>query len=457
MFAESFLSNLVDGWENVFPQKRTLDRAIEHAVATPCSLGRRTISRTICALDRHNQDWSADYKIFSRSKWEEDELFSPVIPGFFKRYPNRAVPVGFDDTKLPKCGRKIDSAFWQRDPMSPPFHTNLILAQRFLQASVLFPHYLEGDYDARGIPVRFKEAPALKKPGKRADEDKQKEYKEAKKYFNLSTQTLEVMHDIRSEIDDVGGRDRQMISVVDGSFCNKTIFKAPLDRTVLIARCRKDAKLSWPAKPSGRRKYSAEKFTPEKVRKDCNIPWKEAKVWFGGKRRKIRFKEVKNVLWQRGAGLKLLRLFVIAPQPYKRSSNAKTNYRQPAYLLVTDCTTKTKELIQAYFDRWQIEVNHREEKSILGVGQAQVTSLNSVPRHPAFLVASYSMMLLTSIEEFGPGRTDDFIDLPKWRKNAKRPSALDLISLLRKQINEMHSSGYFNKNLSTNLTQYAYT
>jgi len=31
-------------------------------------------------------------------------------------------------------------------------------------------------------------------------------------------------------------------------------------------------------------------------------------------------------------------------------------------------------LIQYYFDRWQIEVNHRDEKSLLGVGQAQVWS-----------------------------------------------------------------------------------
>jgi hypothetical protein len=457
MFSERFHSNLLKGWEDVFTQKRTLNRAIEHAVVTPCSLGQRTISRTICALDRHQQDWSADYKIFSRSKWNEDELFSPVIPNFLNRYPGRAVPVGFDDTKLPKCGRKVSSAFWQRDPMSPPFHTNLIFAQRFLQASVLFPLYLEGDFDARGIPVRFKEAPALKKPGKRAEEAKQKEYREAKKLFNLSTKALEVMCGIRSEIDKAKGDDQQMIAVLDGSFCNRTIFRSDLERTILVARGRKDAKLCKPAEPGGRRKYSTEKFTPEKVRKDSSIPWKQANVRFGGKVREVRYKEVKNVLWQRGAGLNPLRLLVIAPQPYKRSPNARTNYRQPAYLLVTDCKIKTKELIQAYLDRWQIEVNHRDEKSILGVGQSQVTSDNSVHRHPAFLVASYSIMLLSAIEEFGPGRTDDFIDLPKWRRNAKRPSALDMISLIRKEIGEAHFSRPLNKNLVENLSKYAYT
>lgn len=457
MFIERLHSLLHSGWKDVFSQERTLHRAIEHAVATPCSLGRRTISRTICALNRHQQDWSADYKIFSRSKWNEDALFSPVIASYLKRYPTGSVPVGLDDTKIPKSSRKIKSVFWQRDPMSPPFHTNLILAQRFIQASVLFPHYQEGDYDARSVPVRFRESPALKKPGKRSSVAEQKRYNKAKKCFNLSTQTLEVIYDIRSEIDRAGASDRRMLSVLDGSFCNQTIFRADLNRIDLIARCRKDAKLCMPAMPGERRKYSAEKFTPEQIRKNETIPWKKTKVRFGGRIRKIRYKQLIGLLWQRGAALKHLRLIVIAPQPYKLSPHSRTNYRQPAYLLSTDCISPAKVLIQAYMDRLQIEVNLRDEKSILGVGQAQVHSENSVPRHPTFVVASYSMMLLASIEKFGPRRTNDFVELPKWRKNAKRPSALDLITLLRKEINETHIPQYLNKNFSKNLANYAYT
>jgi hypothetical protein len=44
-------------------------------------------------------------------------------------------------------------------------------------------------------------------------------------------------------------------------------------------------------------------------------------------------------------------------------------------------------LLQAYFDRWGIEVNHREEKDILGVGQAQVWNEQSVSNVPALGVA----------------------------------------------------------------------
>lgn len=457
MFAQRLLCLLSTCWQGIFAQKRTLRRAIEHAVATPCGFGRRTISRTICTLDRHQQDWSADYKFFSRSNWAENQLFMPVFDHYLRRYRDGQVAVGFDDTKTPKCSRKNKSVFRQRDPMSPPFHTNLILAQRFIQASVLFPHYREGDHDCRAVPVRFVDAPVVKKPGKGATEAEKKAVLKARCTSNLSTQTVQVMRQVRTDLDTAGGSDRRMVSVLDGSFCNRTTFGATFDRMTLLARCRKDAALCYPADKPGRRKYAEVKFTPEDIRRDETIPWKKVTVFYGGKERRIRCKEVKEVLWQRGAGLKHLRLIIIGAQPYKTSPHAKINYREPAYLLSTDGDSDIGYLIQVYLDRWQIEVNHREEKAILGVGQSQVFSPKSVSRHPAFIVASYSMVLLAAMQQFGLNRTSDFVVLPKWRKRARRPSALDLITLLRKQINETHFSNWLNENFSKNSTLYAYT
>lgn len=54
-------------WKTVFAQIRTCHRAVEHAMAWPTALGRRTISQTLCVAGRSDQDWSADYKLFSRS------------------------------------------------------------------------------------------------------------------------------------------------------------------------------------------------------------------------------------------------------------------------------------------------------------------------------------------------------------------------------------------------------
>jgi hypothetical protein len=181
------------------------------------------------------------------------------------------------------------------------------------------------------------------------------------------------------------------------------------------------------------------------------------RIYFGGKKRRVRYKQVADVLWRRGARQRRLRLLVLAPQPYKVSLHSRTHYHEPAYLLATHPYFGAKLLIQCYFDRWQIEVNHRDEKDILGVGQAQVWSTKSVPRQPAFAVACYSVILLAALQEFGPRRTDDFVPLPKWRKKATRPSALDLITLLRKEINETPGSHETIQKISQNLLPYAYT
>ena len=457
MLLKNFASLLEEGWQPVFAQKRSHHRAIEHALSLPMVLGRRTISRTICSLDRANQDWSADYKLFSRSDWAQEELFAPVVSDYLMRYPRGPISAAFDDTKLVKSGKKIAGTSWQRDPMSPPFHVNFLYGLRFIQASLLFPCYRSGTVGARALPVRFENAPVLKKPGRRATEEERHAYRHLKKQQNLSTQTLRVIEGLRHTLDSEGAGERVLLAVVDGSFCNRTMFRAKLDRVELLARCRKDARLCKSAPQGNRRKYDVEIFTPEQVRKDNQVTWKRAYIHYAGKRRFIRYKVLHPVLWRRGAATKPLRLIVIAPQPYKLSKHSRTNYREPAYLLTSDLSSSLNLLIQYYFDRWQIEVNHRDEKSLLGVGHAQVWSALSIPRHPAFAVASYSMLLLAALRTFGPGRSEEFCPLPKWRKKSSRYSTLDLLTLLRKEINETSVSKYLKPNFAQNLMNYAYT
>jgi len=456
MLLEQLHTLLERGWRGVFSHRRTQDRAIEHAIALPCVLGRRTISRTLCALGRSDRDWTADYRMFSRCDWEAERLFDPVIDEYLDRFRKGPIRVAIDDTKLRKTGRKIPGVGWQRDPLSPPFHVNFMYGLRFLAASILFPHYREGDFPPRGIPVRFQEAPPLKKPGKRATEEARANYRRLQKQINLSTQALELIRGLRRSIDRRHGADRLLLIVGDGSFCNRTIFKAEFDRTCVLARCRKDARLCLPAPLGSRRKYDEHVFTPEQVRQQDD-QWQRAQVYLGGKRRYVRYKETKDVLWKRGAGVRKLRLIVIAPVPYKLSRNSRTNYRDPAYFLTTDSDTETQLLVQACIDRWQIEVNHRDEKDILGVGQAQVRSVKSVPRQPALAVASYSMLLLAALREFGPGRTDNYVMHPRWRKNSKRPSFLDIVTLLRKETTETSISEFLPRNFAQNLTFYADT
>ncbi len=55
-------------------------------------------------------------------------------------------------------------------------------------------------------------------------------------------------------------------------------------------------------------------------------------MFISGSYRQIRYKEVKNVLWQGGAKRRKLRLIVIAPRPYHVSKKGKKYYRKPFWM-----------------------------------------------------------------------------------------------------------------------------
>ena len=98
---------------------------------------------------------------------------------------------------------------------------------------------------ARAIPIRFTQAPCIKKPGKKATDAERKEYKDLSKQYNLSTIFVSEIKQLRSAVDDMGLQNKTIIMSVDGSFCNKTCMNINDPRIVMVARCRKDAKLCF--------------------------------------------------------------------------------------------------------------------------------------------------------------------------------------------------------------------
>lgn len=433
MLLAAFL-DLVSDWRAVFPQQRSYRRAVGHALGSLACLGRRCLSRIIWTNGGQHRSWSGHYFLYSRCQWDPQQLFVPILRRALTWCPGRMVGMAVDDTRLRKSGRLIPGASYQRDPLSPPFHTNFMLGLRFLQTSLLVPLHRGGNVACRALPVRFEEVAVVKKPGKRATPEAWKEFYQTRKRQNLSARFVQTMPRLRAALDAAGGQNKMLVLAVDGSFSNRTVFAASVPGVELIARTRKDAVLCLAASPGSHRFYDTAKFTPEQVRKDDAIVWKTTKLFYGGRRRRVRYKEVPEVLWQGGAKRRPLRLFVIAPTPYRKRKSSRLYYREPAYLLTTAVHGGARALLQIYLDRWQIEVNHREEKDTLGVGQAQLWNPISVPKQPAFAVAAYSALLMAGLQAFGPARGPAFAQLPKWRRKAKRPSCLDLVTLLRQEM-----------------------
>jgi hypothetical protein len=422
-------------WTPAFAQSRSGRRAVEQAVGSLLALGRRTLSRTLWALGRQNQDWSADYKLHSRSGWKTQDLFQPILEQGARFCDDSLLVVAMDDTRIRKTGRKILSASYQRDPLSPKFRFNLMWGLRFLHFSLLVPLYRSGaDVPPRSLPLRFLEVPALRKPGKKASPAEVQAHRQLLKEQNLSRRTVELLRELRQSADAAGLRSRTILAVGDAGFCNRTVLRQPLDRIDILSRTRRDCRLCHAAEPGARRFYSDESFTPDQIRQRESLPWQQVRIFHGGRWRDVRYKEVRSVYWRTGGAKRPLRLLVVAPVPYDSGKGQRKYYREPAFLLTTDLLRSAETLLQSYFDRWQIEVNHREIKDTLGIGQAQLRHSRSVPRQPAMLVAAYSALLLAGIQVFGDTRGEGFPALPKWRRKARRPSCLDLVTVLRQEV-----------------------
>jgi len=121
---------IVSDWGSSFPQQRTFRRALRQALGALVCLGRRCLSRIIWTNGGQHRSWSNEYFLHSRCQWEPQTLFTPVLRRALGYCPGRLVGVAVDDTRLRKTGRSIAQAFYQRDPLSPPFHVNLMLGLR---------------------------------------------------------------------------------------------------------------------------------------------------------------------------------------------------------------------------------------------------------------------------------------------------------------------------------------
>jgi len=428
---------------DAFAQRRTAERARRLGLSQLACLGRHTLTGLLGTCGRQFEDWSGDYRVFSQSPWALDDLFAPVTRGLLDLLPDTApLVLPLDDTILRKSGTKTPGVAYRRDPLSPPFHVNFVRGQRFIQAAGALPAQ-EGPGPARAIPLRFDHVPSVVKPKRSAPPEAWQAYEQARRTQNLSTHAVTLLRGLRQELDERHRAEtRPLVGVVDGSYTNKTVLNGLPERSVLIGRIRKDAKLFHPPCESqqpavgARRQYGDPAPTPEQLRQDESIPWQPVDAFAAGALHTVRVKSMAPVLWKKAGPATPLRIVVIAPVGYRPRKGAKLLYRQPAYLVCTDLALPLESLVQYYLWRWDIEVNHRDEKQIIGVGEAQVRSPHSVDRQPAFAVASYAMLLLAAARVLGPRATEWTLPPPKWQNGQAKPrhTTPELIRQLRSEV-----------------------
>ena len=409
-------------------------RLQRHLLAQLVTLGDHHITGLLCACGRASLDWSSDYRMYSRQRVEPEQLFRQVRTSLLDELPpDQPVVVAVDDTHLRKSGKKVAGAKYARDPLGPPFHTNLIWAQRFLQLSMA----CGSPERARMITIGWQHAPVPHKPRPSASDAERQAHRQACRERSVSQVAAAQLQQTRQWLDSEAQPTRQLWCVGDGGFTNRTVLRNLPQNTIFLGRIRADAKLHFlPRLPEGRtgrrRIYGEVAPTPEQLRHDESIPWTKISVWIGGNQRDVRVKTLGPLRWRAAGGGHDLKLIVIAPLHYYTSPAGKPLYRKPAFLICTAPDAETQVLLQRYITRWDIEVNFRDEKTLLGVGEAQVRDPHAVQNVTATAVAAYAL-LLTAAQSLPLGNQVAFaLPRPKWqRKKPHRATTQSLIQQMR--------------------------
>jgi hypothetical protein len=401
--------------------------------------GRHTITGLLRNQNRIQQDWTADYRFYSEDHFDEDSVFGQLRAQIEQEFPAQAPLVAaMDDSLLRKTGPRIFGSRFQRDPLSPPFQVNFVRGLRILQLSAAVPLGSQGA--ARMIPVDFQHAALPAKPRKNAAPEQWAAYREQRAKMNINLVGRERLAHLRQQMDQSGSSHRPLIVTIDGRFTNGTVLDQIPERTTLIGRVRKDSAFYFPPQeqaPRGRkRKYGARCPTPEQLLKDSTHPWQTVEAFAAGQRYQFRLKTLAPVYSQMDKAAHPLRLVVIEPVPYRRTQSSKLERREPAFLICTDLNLPLWQVVQFYLWRWDIEVNFRDEKTILGVGQAQVRSEASNQNAPALAVAAYSLLLLAAIKTYGAEGKPETFKRPRWykRKPSQRATTSELITQLRYEL-----------------------
>jgi hypothetical protein len=432
------LETLIDACAPAFACRRSFHRARRHWLAQLAGFGRHTISALLRTQNRHQQDWSADYRLYSQDRFADQGVFHHVRHVVEQTLePHAPLVVAMDDSLLRKTGRKIEGVRWQRDPLSPPFHVNFVRGLRVLQISAALP---QGGGAARLVPIDFQHAVLPAKPSRKATPEELELYQQVRAQKNLNRVGAQRVERLRQEMDRGGAGGRRLVVAVDGRFTNRTFLQTIPQRTAIIGRIRKDAVVhELPSSQPGvgrRRKYGKLVETPEQLLKDERLPFETVRAYAAGREHAFQIKRLGPVVVRLDRAARPVQILVIKPLGYRLKKGGKLLYRQPAYLICTDPELALEELLQDFLWRWDIEVNFREEKTLLGVGQAQVRTAASNQNAPALAVSGYALLLLASLKAHGRHGAPDRVPAAKWyrRKATERATTSELINQLRREL-----------------------
>lgn len=388
------LMKLIEAHRPAFRQERVYQRVVALVLAELFAFGRHTVTQLLMALGQTGQDWSAWYRLLSQGRFVYEAISAILFRETLAHVgEDELYVVAGDGTQTPRSSRRMEGAGWLRNLRTPHFMLGIHAAQRWFNGSWLLPD--EKGY-SRAVPLRW--MPAFTEKSRPVAHEPRKEWEAARDFLVW----------VRKQLSATGRDKQQVLMVADGSYDTLKLWQHLPGGVILMARSAKNRVLYHlpPDKQTGRgrkRLYGDRAASPQELWQQRS-GWTHMSLEVRGRTRHLQVR-VHGPFLRKGAAHRPLMLIIVRGK--KRKSQRR---RLPLPFLVnavpTDAGTwglplPVETLLFWMWQRWEVEVAHRELKTTFGLGHKQCWNPQAAVTSVQWSAWVYSLFLLAGYRSWG--------------------------------------------------------
>lgn len=417
------LFELIGRQRDIAEQQRVYERLELLMMSELFVFGRHTVTQLLMGLGLNEQDWSAWYRLFSEERFQYEKASEGILQESLQVVKaDEVYVVAGDATQTARSSRKMEGAGWLRNLRTPPFMVGIHAAQRWFNGSWLIPE--ENGY-SRAVPLRWMPAFTEKSEPKTV---------EALKEWQACVQFLEWL---KAQLEQQQRAGQPILLVGDGHYDNLELWQALPSGVTMLARSAKNRVLYHPPAASmhGNRKYGERAATPQEIWQ-TNKRWQRLQIDVRGRTRHLEVC-VRGVFLRKGAPDTPLFLIVVRGKQ-RQNKFGRTYRRQPLPFLVNAVQNAQGEWILPLpletllfwaWQRWEVEVCHRELKTTFGLGHKQCFHPKAAILSVQWSAWVYALLLLAGYKTFGLARAPDVPT--RWWRGSGRWSFATLLRSFR--------------------------
>lgn len=387
---------LVAAHRPAFRQERPFQRALALVFGHLFAFARHTITQCLVALGLTEADWSAWYRLFSVPRFDYDRLTACFLDEFLTALPAEGPVVAVvDGVQVGRSSRTMPGTAWLKDPHTPPFKPGPWRAQRFVHLAGLLPRTADGY--SRALPLRWEPAfpeKAVRPAGMAA----RREWEAGLAGINW----------LRQHLDRAGRPAQRLLVVGDGSYDVTDLWAGLPARVTLLARTARNRALyalpaAAPPRRGAPRKYGDRAPTPAAWLHERS-GWQDTTLAVRSRTIPVRYR-VEGPFVVKGAASQPLFLLVVKGV----ARQGRHRRREPAFWLVSavqdgetwQLPLPAEELLAWAWQRWEVEVCHRELKSGFGLGEIQCWGPLSAVLSVRWTAWVYAVAVLAGVRAWG--------------------------------------------------------